>query len=493
MGRFLSNRLFTYIFMFHLKEANMIKRISKKTAKKSYILFIILILTLSISSTVVAAPRVQPLPDSDKVVVVIDPGHGGDNEGTKENGALEKSMTLKTAMAMYDELKKYDNVEVYLTRSSDVGMSIAQRAEFAASVNADFLFSIHYNASLSHELYGSEVWISLYEPYQSYGYQFGCVQMETMGDMGLFLRGVKTRPGDNGDYYGIIRESAALSVPAVIIEHCHVDNQNDTSYCDSDEDLEAFGRADALSAAKYLGLYSTELGVDYSDYGTKLADTSAGGNLRFSANDTTEPDVCSIELRDIDYDTGDISIEISAADYDGMLLYYDYSIDGGDTYSRRYPWPDCNVLTGEYNDTPEIAINIPSKAKPDIIFRAYNMFDLYTESNPIPLDEFLYGKDAVQTDSTAVLATGEAEGAGAGMSDRAEPASGLPGTTTFKPDEVVEEEPQQADFISFLVICLIIVVLLLVTVIISQLIVYGRRRRRRQRRNDPGDDIYHKK
>lgn len=479
----------------------MINGLLKKTGIKSYILLVILILTLSDSLTVMASPRVQPLSDSDKVVVVIDPGHGGNNEGTKENGALEKAMTLKTAMAMYDELKKYDNVEVYLTRSTDVGMTIEQRAAFAASVNADFLFSIHYNASLSHELYGSEVWISLYEPYQAYGYQFGCVQMETMQDMGLFLRGVKTRPGNNGDYYGIICESVALSVPAVIIEHCHVDNPNDTSYCDSDEDLEAFGRADALSVAKYFGLYSTELGVDYSDYGTRLADTSTGGNLQLSANDTTEPDVCSIELRDIDYDTGDISIELSAADYDGMLLYYDYSIDGGKTYTPRYPWPDCNVLTGEYNDTPQIVINIPSKTSPDIIFRAYNMFDLYTESNSISLDEFLYGEDAVQADSTALSAAENVDATGADMSDQADPGindgkaanSGLPGTTTFKPDEVVEEESKQVSFISFLVICLIIVVLLLVTVIISQLIADSRRRRRRQRRNDPGDDIYHKK
>lgn len=478
----------------------MITRLFKNALSKSFILFIILILTLCDGFTVMASPRVQPV--SDKIVIVIDPGHGGDNEGTKENGALEKAMTLKTATAMYDELKKYDNVEVYLTRTTDVGMTLEQRAKFAASVNADFLFSIHYNASLSHELYGSEVWISLYEPYQAYGYQFGCVQMETMRDMGLFLRGVKTRPGDNGDYYGIIRESVALSVPAVIIEHCHVDNPNDISYCDSDEDLEAFGRADALSVAKYFGLYSTELGVDYSDYGTKLADTSAGGNLQFSANDTTEPDVCSIELRDIDYDTGDISIEISAADYDGMLLYYDYSIDKGKTYSPRYPWPDCNVLTGEYNDTPQIVINIPSKTSPDIIFRAYNMFDLYTESNSISLDEFLYGEDVVQADSTALSSAGDADGTGAGISDpdasgiNEENAadSGLPGTTTFKPDEVLEEESKQVSFISFLVICLMIVVLLLVTVIISQLIADSRRkRRRRHRRNDSEDDIYHKK
>lgn len=482
----------------------MIIRLFKDALSKSFILLIILILTLCDGFTVMASPRVQPV--SDKIVIVIDPGHGGNNEGTKENGALEKAMTLKTATAMYDELKKYDNVEVYLTRTTDVDMTLKQRAEFAASVNADFLFSIHYNASLSHEMYGSEVWISSKSPYQSYGYQFGCVQMETMQDMGLFLRGVKTRLNDdNDDYYGIIRESVTVSVPAVIIEHCHVDHANDIPYCDSDEDLIAFGKADALSVAKYFGLYSSELGVDYSDYSTGLADISPDGSMRLSVNDYTEPEICHIELGDINYDTGDVSVDISAADYGGMLLYYDYSIDGGRTYSQRIPWPDCNVLTGEYDDTPEIVINIPSKTKPDIIFRAYDLFDLYTESNVISLDQFLYGEDVIKADSNAVSITEEetsdktetvmsSNEAASGINDGEAAKSGLPGTTTFKPDEVVEEEVKQVSFISFLVLCLIIVILLLVTVIISQLIADSRRkRRRRHRRNDSGNDIYHKK
>lgn len=102
-------------------------------------------------------------------------------------------MTMVTAMAMYEELLKYDNVDVYLTHTEDVNLSLADRAQFAAERNADFLFSIHYNASVDHDLFGSEVWISSVQPYNAYGYQFGWEQMQQMKDMGLFLRGVKTK------------------------------------------------------------------------------------------------------------------------------------------------------------------------------------------------------------------------------------------------------------------------------------------------------------
>ena len=102
-----------------------------------------------------AAPRAQET--GERVTIVIDPGHGGENEGTLEGIVQEKKMTMVTAMAMYEELLKYDNVDVYLTHTEDVNFSLADRAQFAAERNADFLFSIHYNASVDHDLFGSEV------------------------------------------------------------------------------------------------------------------------------------------------------------------------------------------------------------------------------------------------------------------------------------------------------------------------------------------------
>jgi len=333
-------------------------------------------------SIVRAAPRLQKTghPEGEKVVIVIDPGHGGENRGTTENGHEEKLMTMTTALAMYEELLLYDDVEVYLTRTDDRDLSIKKRAEFAESVDADFLFSIHYNASKNHELYGSEVWVSASAPYNAYGYQFGCEVLTDMREMGLLVRGVKTRLGDKGlDYYGIIRESVNLDIPAVIIEHCHVDEAHDTDYCDDDEKLRAFGRLDAVAVARYFGLKSSALGVDYS--GHPLADADADEKVKATLSDSTEPDVCRIAFSDADYEKGTLALEVTAADYDSTLLYYSYSLDGGETFSVREAWPGSDALTGSWQDTFTLRLEIEPGTKPEVVVRAYNLYDLYTESN----------------------------------------------------------------------------------------------------------------
>lgn len=429
-----------------------------------------------------AAGRLQDT--GDKLVVVIDPGHGGDNRGTLENNHEEKFMTMTTAMAMYNELIKYDGVEVYLTRTEDVKMSLAERAEFAAGVDADFMFSIHYNASENHELFGSEVWVSSVSPYNGYGLQFGYEFLTEAREMGLLIRGVKTRLGDKGDYYGIIRESVERDLPAVIIEHCHVDNGRDTDYCDSNEDLVSFGIADATAVARYFGLSSSELGVDYS--GHSLVDASATSLNSLTKNDDSKPDVCEIALASEYDDNGVLTINVTAADYDTPLMYYSYSLDGGATFCQREVWPDCDTLTGTFTDSFQLDLEIPANTTPEIILRAYNPYDLYTDSN------LLRGPARVVEEENSESGSGENQDGD--FSASGEPgmdpdAKEGPGTTTFRPavsESVVEKD--EISLLSFLKICLVFVTLLFIVFFISQYITYQKRRkRRRQRRKESGD------
>lgn len=427
-----------------------------------------------------AAERLQHT-KTETTVIVIDPGHGGENEGTIAGTEKEKYMTMTTARAMYEELSLYDNVEVYLTHTEDVDMKLEERAEFAKNVNADFLFSIHYNASEYHELFGSEIWVPLNAPFNNYGYQFGYEFLSILKERGLFLRGIKTRVGDKGlDYYGIIRFANARDIPAVILEHCHVDEERDTGFCDSEDDLIRFGKDDATAVAKYFGLKSSILNVDYSDY--QLQEVSGTQPVPSTLRDDTAPDVCQAALENADYSTGQLSVQVNAADYDSPLIYYDYSLDGGLTFSSRNAWPDSDALSGTYADTFTLNLSVPSGVKPTVIVRAYNLFDLFTASNAVEVSEaFHYGQDeetdeAESTEPVSVPGSVEAE-----VSDTAEPAS-APAADSASP----------VSFATFLIICFIAVGLFFVLLGFSQLLAYRRRKRRRaQRRKDEGQRRNH--
>lgn len=427
-----------------------------------------------------AAERLQHT-KTETTVIVIDPGHGGENEGTIAGTEKEKYMTMTTARAMYEELSLYDNVEVYLTHTEDVDMKLEERAEFAKNVNADFLFSIHYNASEYHELFGSEIWVPLNAPFNNFGYQFGYEFLSILKERGLFLRGIKTRVGDKGlDYYGIIRFANARDIPAVILEHCHVDEERDTGFCDSEDDLIRFGKDDATAVAKYFGLKSSILNVDYSDY--QLQEVSGTQPVSSTLRDDTAPDVCQAALENADYSTGQLSVQVSAADYDSPLIYYDYSFDGGLTFSPRNAWPDSDALSGTYADTFTLNLSVPSGVKPTVIVRAYNLFDLFTASNAVEVSEaFHYGQDektdeAESTEPVSVPGSVEAE-----TSDTAEPAS-APAADSASP----------VSFATFLIICFIAVGLFFVLLGFSQLLAYRRRKRRRaQRRKDEGQRRNH--
>lgn len=414
--------------------------------------------------SVYAAQRVQEV--SSPIVVVIDPGHGGENSGTLENNHEEKSMTLSTALAMYEELSLYDGIEVYLTRTDDTELSLKERAQFASDLNADFLFSIHYNASANHELFGAEVWVSHFAPMNAYGYQFGDALLQDLSEQGLFIRGVKTRLDKNNqyDYYGIIRESTALGIPSCIIEHCHVDEERDEGFCDTKEKLIAFGKSDATAVAKYFGLKSSVLGVDYTSY--SLAEASAPGIASLTQLDTTEPDICQIEESAIDYANYLLSLTVSAADYDTALLYYSYSLDGGATFSRREIWPGSDALSGTYDDTFILQLEIEENTCPRVIVRAYNQYDLYTESNLYVCPKVFPARE-IEEESTP-NSTAEEE--------------------SFTEIDIISDEVASAgddteksvSVLTFLMICLIVVVILFLLLFISQAVAHRKRRRRRK-------------
>ncbi len=336
-----------------------------------------LILSIAVAAMPLAAFAASKVHAAEEIIVVIDPGHGGSNLGTDYLPIPEKTYTMAVALVMKEELEKYENVQVFLTHTDDIDMSLKERAEFATSVNADFLFSLHFNMSLSHALYGSEIWVPSTGQLYSQGFSVANEFLIQFEEMGLFNRGIKTRIGSNGksDYYGIIRESALRNIPAVIVEHCHVDNIKDSSYIQSPEKLREFGIRDAEAVARYFGLVSKDGKTDYREYAPLAVPVPASRVY----NDTTAPSFVSANLLNYDQTGKYATVELTALDEESLIQYYSYSYDNGLTWSALQPW-------AKGNPTMTVSINMGYGKKDSLIFKVYNLYDRSTESNVIKLN-----------------------------------------------------------------------------------------------------------
>ena len=95
-------------------------------------------------------PLLQPLPAIQKTnpVIVIDPGHGGLNTGTRSvvDGECEKEFTLDWARRL-EPLLASNGWQVFLTRTNDVDISLSNRVAFAELHKADLFLSLHFNAA----------------------------------------------------------------------------------------------------------------------------------------------------------------------------------------------------------------------------------------------------------------------------------------------------------------------------------------------------------
>jgi len=108
-----------------------------------------------------AAPAVPvPAPAAAKNVktIVVDPGHGGTEEGAKgPSGSLEKDATLALGKTVAETLQRR-GYRVLLTRTTDATVGLDDRAAAANAAKADVFLSIHCNASRAASAHGTEVY-----------------------------------------------------------------------------------------------------------------------------------------------------------------------------------------------------------------------------------------------------------------------------------------------------------------------------------------------
>ncbi len=90
-------------------------------------------------------PREQQSSSGDvRPLIVLDPGHGGIDTGTKgPNGQMEKDIVLDFAKRLREKVESLGKYRVLLTRSDDTFVPLAERVRFAREAGAALLISIH--------------------------------------------------------------------------------------------------------------------------------------------------------------------------------------------------------------------------------------------------------------------------------------------------------------------------------------------------------------
>lgn len=221
-----------------------------------------------------------------QITIVLNAGHGGSSTGCANGGIVEKNVTLYLARKIRDNLNRYSNVEVILSRDGDYDMDLAERAMVARDNHADLYISLHINDESSHTSTGSQMYVPFYEGTKQYNSNMtrlaNLIQanLNAIGITNNISGGIVKRNIDqlpkyqylmNGqvvqaDYYADIRHAMKgdtldygldlntnTGVPAILVEHCFM-NSSDVRFLDSNEDLDRLANADTQAIIDYFNL-----------------------------------------------------------------------------------------------------------------------------------------------------------------------------------------------------------------------------------------------
>ncbi len=163
------------------------------------------------------ANRQMPRSPNGRMVVIIDPGHGGPDPGAVGiNGLQEKGIVLDIGHQVAASLQQ-QGIQALLTRSDDRDLDLEPRVQMAEQSNATVFVSIHANA------------ISLSRPdisgLETYYYDSGLGLAQIIHQNVLQLTGVRDRGVRKARFY-VLRKT---SMPSVLVEVGFVTGQDDAS------------------------------------------------------------------------------------------------------------------------------------------------------------------------------------------------------------------------------------------------------------------------
>ncbi|MDD9899189.1 MAG: N-acetylmuramoyl-L-alanine amidase [Candidatus Melainabacteria bacterium] len=124
---------------------------------------------------------IEPAGKGAGTVVVLDAGHGGYDSGAVYGGYNEKDITLSITHKVKDYLEAA-GIKVYMVRTEDRFISLAERVEVTNAVDPKIFVSIHVNALITNpEMQGLQTYY-----YSSTGKRLGAViHKQLLGDIGM--------------------------------------------------------------------------------------------------------------------------------------------------------------------------------------------------------------------------------------------------------------------------------------------------------------------
>ncbi len=114
---------------------------------------------------------------SSPIIIVIDPGHGGKDNGCLGKNQIEKDINLRVARELEYILERENpNIEVILTRRTDEFISLSERVRIANDNRASLFLSIHCNSINVASVSGSETYVAGLNMVNHVGHHHGNTQ-----------------------------------------------------------------------------------------------------------------------------------------------------------------------------------------------------------------------------------------------------------------------------------------------------------------------------
>ncbi len=312
-----------------------------RMAYKAYIIFVFVVGMVVGLHTFSISVYATEYSGSGNLIVALDPGHGGEEDGANYYGIQEKDINLKLAQMLQEALEEYQGIDVILTRNADEEVSLWERANRASQGNADILFSLHFNASVSHQSSGASIYISTgegdKERLMALGDSF-LGEFEAIGltNAGLFARVTQMNgrraDGSFEDYYGVLRHAYNSGIPAMIVEHCYMDSEIDKEYFYTEEGLMQLAQADARAIAAYYGFCKPDEDVPEKKGATVFGATTKAVERGYYES----PQVQSLSLLQYDGKTpGVATYQVEVSDGVGIsTLYFVYrNVEDGSSFT----------------------------------------------------------------------------------------------------------------------------------------------------------------